>query len=313
LELIGIFREKNIPYIIAHNKCDLLPIENEHYACPPQLGKNESSTEIKAEILPVSTKTGANISLLKEKIASIALREEPEQPLIADLIRPLDLVVIVIPIDKAAPKGRLILPQQQMIRGILEAGAIAVVVKDSELEETFSSLGKKPSLVITDSQVFAKVSGIVPQEIPLTSFSILFARHKGWLETAVSGAASLDTLKDGDNIFICEACTHHRQCDDIGTVKLPRLIKNYASCGLNFTFYSGGDFPQDISACKLIIHCGACMINEREIQYRRRHAEALKVPFTNYGIALAHITGILKRSIAMFSEIQQEKAAEEQE
>jgi small GTP-binding protein len=315
VKLIGIFKDKNIPYIIAHNKCDIFLNKNmrtqrkcyenctrtQCSPCPVWLEKIEESSEISVEILPVSTKTGMNISLLKEKIAAIAFREDPKQPLVEDLIRPLDLVILVIPIDKAAPKGRLILPQQQMIRCILEAGGIAVTVRDSELKKTLASLGRNPALVITDSQIFGKVSAIVPQEIPLTSFSILFARHKGWLETAVKGAAALNTLQDGDNVLICESCTHHRQCDDIGTVKLPRWIKSFTSKEPVFSFCSGSDFPQDISSYKLIIHCGACMINEREIQYRRRYAEAENIPFTNYGIALALIMGILDRSIAMLT------------
>ena len=291
-ELVGIFKERKIPYIIVRNKCDL----------PGAVPAGAFYGETK--ILPVSAKTGFNVNLLKEKIAA-AMPDEPDKRLVADLIRPLDLVILVIPIDKAAPKGRLILPQQQAIRDILEAGGAAIAVKESELERILtnfgSNQGKKPALVITDSQAFAQVSAIVPQDIPLTSFSILFARYKGFLETALRGAAALDTLQDGDKILVCEGCTHHRQCDDIGTVKIPRWIKSHSAKEPHFNFSSGGDFPEDLSAYKLIIHCGACMLNEREMQHRRRQAESQGIPFTNYGIAIAHIQGILKRSVAMLN------------
>jgi len=280
-ELIDVFVSRNIPYITVLNKSDTA-------TSAPENG-----------ILPVSAKTGENVNLLKEKIAALALGMDPEQRLVADLIKPNDFIILVIPIDKAAPKGRLILPQQQMIRDILEAGANAITVRETELRQTLADIGKKPSLVITDSQAFALVSSIVPQDIPLTSFSILFARHKGFLKTAVKGAAALDSLKDGDKILICEGCTHHRQCDDIGTVKLPRWVKNHSNKELEFSFCSGGDFPQDLSAYKIVIHCGACMLNDREMQYRRRHSEEQNIPFTNYGTAIAHINGILQRSIAM--------------
>jgi len=285
-ELMAIFDEKKIPYIIALNKCELCNTDS--------LGMASSS-----EILPVSAKTGFNINLLKDKIAALALEKEPEQRLVADIVKPNDFIVLVIPIDKAAPKGRLILPQQQMIRDILEAGANAITVRETELQQTLADIGKKPSLVITDSQAFAQVSAIVPKEIPLTSFSILFARYKGYLKTAVKGAVALDTLQDGDKVLICEGCTHHRQCDDIGTVKLPRWIKNHSKKEPEFSFCSGGDFPQDLSAYKVVIHCGACMLNEREMHYRRRHTEEQNIPFTNYGTVIAHMNGILERCIAM--------------
>jgi [FeFe] hydrogenase H-cluster maturation GTPase HydF len=286
-ELIGIFVAKNVPYIIAKNKCDLINA--------PQ-----------SDSIPVSARTGHNVNELKEKIAALALGGEPERRLLAGLIQPNDFVVLVVPIDKAAPKGRLILPQQQTIRDILETGAAVIVTRDSELKETLASLGKKPgtgkkpALVITDSQVFAQVAAIVPTEIPLTSFSILFARHKGWLETSVRGAAALNDLCSGDNILICEGCTHHRQCDDIGTVKIPRMIKNYTGKEPEFSFCSGGDFPEDLSPYKLIIHCGACMLNDREMQYRRRCAEDQGVPFSNYGITIAYMQGILRRCVTAF-------------
>ncbi len=202
----------------------------------------------------------------------------------------MDVVLLVIPIDKAAPKDRLILPQQQAIRDILDTGAIAVAVRDSELKEALSRL--KPALVITDSQVFAKAAAEVPKDIPLTSFSILFARQKGWLESAVQGVAALDKLQAGDKILVCEGCTHHRQCDDIGTVKLPHMIKNYTGLEPEFSFRSGGDFPDDLSPYKMVIHCGACMLNDREMQYRSRCAKDQGIPFTNYGITIAHIQGL---------------------
>ena len=286
-EIVNTFIEKQIPYIIVQNKCDLFgTIPADHYY--------EGT-----EIFPASAKTGLNINLLKEKIAAIAMPHESDKRLVADLIKPLDLVVLVIPIDKAAPKGRLILPQQQVIRDILEAGGAAVSVRESELEKTLAELGRKPALVITDSQVFALVSSVVPEDIPLTSFSILFARYKGFLAASIKGAAELDYLRDGDKILICEGCTHHRQCDDIGTVKLPRWIKGHAAKEPEFSFCSGGEYPHDLSPYKLIIHCGACMLNEREMQYRRKQAEDQNIPFTNYGITIAHIQGILARSVAM--------------
>jgi len=285
-ELIGIFDEKKIPYIIALNKCELGNAESLKMAS-------------ESEIMPVSAKTGFNIHQLKEKIAAITLESEPKQRLVADLIKPNDFIVLVIPIDKAAPKGRLILPQQQMIRDILEAGANAITVRETELKQTLADIGKKPALVITDSQAFAQVSAIVPKDIPLTSFSILFARYKGFLKTAVKGAAVLDTLQDGDKVLICEGCTHHRQCDDIGTIKLPKWIKNHCKKEPQFSFCSGGDFPQDLSPYKVVIHCGACMLNEREMHYRRDHSEEQNIPFVNYGITIAHINGILERCISM--------------
>jgi len=293
-ELIALFIEKKIPFLISINKCDSGSCENRRFYS--WLNKEESN------VLPVSAKTGFNISLLKEKIAAIAASEEPKQKLVADLIKPNDLIFLVIPIDKAAPKGRLILPQQQMIRAILEAGAAAVCVRESELQQTLADSGKKPALVITDSQVFAQVDAIVPKDILLTSFSILFARFKGFLETAAAGAYALDTLKDGDKVLICEGCTHHRQCDDIGTIKIPRLVRKHSSAEPEFSFCSGGDFVQDLSPYKLIIHCGSCMLNEREVIHRREIAERQKIPFTNYGIAIAYMQGILNRSIEIFQE-----------
>jgi len=289
-ELIGLFKEKQVNFIIAYNKGDLLAAGS---GAAPAM-ENE---------ITVSAKTGANINALKDRIGALAAAEEPKLRIVADLIHPSDFVVLVTPIDKAAPKGRLILPQQQTIRDILEADAAAIVVKEFELRDTLAGLGKKPALVITDSQVFAKAAADTPADIPLTSFSILFARYKGSLEASVRGVKVLDRLENGDKVLISEGCTHHRQCDDIGTVKLPRWIKNYTTKEIDFAFSSGGEFPEDLSPYKAVIHCGGCMLNEREMVYRRKCAEDQNIPFTNYGITIAHIQGILKRSIAMFPHI----------
>lgn len=284
-ELIKLFSEKRINYLIAFNKADLLAHEQ------PETDNT----------IYVSAKTGYNINRLKEKIAALAVTDEPERKIVGDLIEPSDFVVLVVPIDKAAPKGRLILPQQQTIRDILDTGATAVVVKETEFRETLENLGKKPKLVITDSQVFKKVSAEMPDDIFLTSFSILFARYKGNLDTAVKGAKTLEFLQDGDTVLISEGCTHHRQCDDIGTVKLPRWIRDYTKKQLNFEFTSGTEFPDDLSKYKLVIHCGGCMLNEREMKYRYKCAVDQNVPITNYGILISYIHGILQRSIAIFS------------
>lgn len=286
-ELIRIFEEKKIEYVIVYNKSDLLK----------GVG-NTSDREIY-----VSAKDKLNIEELKEKIASLAPVDQQKLKIVGDLIGPSDFVVLVTPIDKAAPKGRLILPQQQTIRDILEADATAIVVKEFELRETLENLGKKPRLVITDSQVFAKVSADTPKNILLTSFSILFARYKGLLEDAVKGAAALEELQDGDTVLISEGCTHHRQCDDIGQVKLPRWIKNYTGKQLNFEFTSGGEFFEDLTKYKLIVHCGGCMLPEREVKFRLKCAVDQQVPITNYGILIAYIQGILKRSLEPFPHI----------
>jgi [FeFe] hydrogenase H-cluster maturation GTPase HydF len=286
-ELINLFEEKNIEYIIVYNKLDLLkdtvhPLENEIY---------------------VSASNKINIEQLKEKIAAKVPKESNKFRIIGDLISPSDFVILVTPIDKAAPKGRLILPQQQTIRDILESDATAIVVKEHELKETLENLGKKPKLVITDSQVFAKVSADTPNDILLTSFSILFARYKGLLEEAVKGAAALERIEDGDTILISEGCTHHRQCDDIGQVKLPRWIKNYTGKQVNFEFTSGGQFFEDLTKYKLIVHCGGCMLTEREVKFRMSCANDQQVPITNYGILIAYMQGILKRSLKVFPHI----------
>ncbi|MBQ8696135.1 MAG: [Clostridia bacterium] len=279
--LIASFKQKKIPYIIAYNKADLLE-------GIPQAGENE---------IYVSALTGEGINALRERMAHLVKTEESGKRLVADLIAPGDLVVLVVPIDESAPKGRLILPQQQTIRDILDAGAIAVVAKDTELPATLESLGKEPALVITDSQAFGRVSKMVPEHIPLTSFSILFARYKGNLAEAVKGAAILDTLRDGDRVLISEGCTHHRQCGDIGTVKMPAWIKKHTGKEIEFDFTSGGDFPDDLSPYALVVHCGGCMLTEREMKSRIRHSLECTTPITNYGIAIAHMKGILARSI----------------
>lgn len=289
-ELIKIFEEKKIEYIIVYNKSDLL---------------DSNGTQTDREIY-VSAINGTQIEALKEKIASLAPSNNEKLKIVADLLHPSDFVVLVTPIDKAAPKGRLILPQQQTIRDILEADATAIVVKEFELKETLENLGKKPRMVITDSQVFAKVSADTPNDIMLTSFSILFARYKGLLEEAVKGATALEQLEEGDTILISEGCTHHRQCDDIGQVKLPRWIKNYTGKQLNFEFTSGGEFYEDLTKYKLIVHCGGCMLPEREVKFRLKCAMDQKVPMTNYGTLIAYMQGILKRSLEPFPHIMAE-------
>lgn len=284
-QLIEKIIAKNIPYVIFHNKSDIFTAEKkEGHLYGSALGK-------------------IGIDELKQAIVTLANSEDNDKKIVADLIEPLDIVVLVVPIDAAAPKGRLILPQQQTIRDILDAGAVSVVVKDTELKETLAKLGTKPKLVITDSQAFGKVSSLVPNDIQLTSFSILFARYKGSLETAVKGATAIEQLNDGDKILISEGCTHHRQCGDIGTVKLPNLLKKYTGKSFDFEFTSGTEFPDDLSSYKLVIHCGGCMLNEREMKYRYLCAAEQNVPITNYGTAIAYMNGILERSVAPFEEI----------
>ena len=246
---------------------------------------------------------GTNIYELKELIGSRLDVKDEKMCICGDLLNPGDIAVLVVPIDKAAPKGRLILPQQQTIRDVLEADATAIVVKENELKETLSNLRKKPAMVITDSQAFKKVSEDTPSDVLLTSFSILMARYKGFLETAIKGVAAIDKLKDGDRILISEGCTHHRQCDDIGTVKIPRWLKEYTRKELVIEISSGRDFPQKLSEYSLIIHCGGCMLNEKEVKHRMKCAIESNVPFTNYGITIAYMHGILKRSIEVFPEL----------
>lgn len=285
-ELIGLFESKNIPYIIAYNKSDLR-------GNTPKASNNS---------IFVSAKTGYNIHELKELIGSLVNKESNNKRVVGDLIAANDVVVLVTPIDKAAPKGRLILPQQQTIRDILDTGAVSVVTRDEELPQTLKALAKKPKMVITDSQAFARVSKDTPDDILLTSFSILFARYKGDLISSVKGAAKLDKLKDGDKVLISEGCTHHRQCGDIGTEKLPKLIRKYTGKDIIFEFTSGKEFPEELKGYALVIHCGGCMLTEKEMKYRTRQTLDNGIPITNYGIALAHLNGILRRSLMPFPE-----------
>lgn len=313
-ELIHIFKEKEIPYLVIYNKSDLLPENRKISEDSPEKkeGLSHEKPDQKADTITqepfiyASAATGQNIYELKEKIASLAVTDDLKLRLVGDLLEPSDFAVLVVPIDKAAPKGRLILPQQQTIRDVLEAGAAAIVIKENELSNTLKTLGKSPKIVITDSQVFAKVSKETPKDIWLTSFSILFARFKGNLKTAAAGAAAIDRLKDGDKILISEGCTHHRQCDDIGTVKLPRWIRNYTGKDLEFEYSSGRDFPEDVTKYNLIVHCGGCMLNEREMRYRQKCALDQEIPITNYGIAIAYMQGILKRCVEMFPDVRKE-------
>ena len=303
-ELIRIFKEKEIPYIIVNNKADLLSDEVSEKVCQNNVSeqrKGEQNALLSSgQEQYVSALTGAGIYELKECIGKLTPNEDMTLKIVGDLLHPGDFVVLVVPIDSAAPKGRLILPQQQTIRDVLEANAAAIVVKESELKQTLEELGRTPAMVITDSQVFEQVSEVVPEEIPLTSFSILMARYKGYLDTAVNGVAAIEHLKDGDKILISEGCTHHRQCDDIGTVKIPRWLKQHTGKKLIIETSSGTEFPEDLTSYALVIHCGGCMLNEREVQYRMKCAEDQSVPFTNYGIAIAQMKGILKRSIELF-------------
>ncbi len=284
-DLVRAFESKKLPYIIAYNKSDLI---------------GETPQETEKEIY-VSTVNKLNIERLKEKIASAVKTNTESKKIVSDLIKAGDTVVLVTPIDESAPKGRLILPQQQTIRDILDSHATAIVTRETELAQTLDSLKNPPALVITDSQAFGFVSKIVPRDIPLTSFSILFARYKGNLDILANGAKHLDELNDGDKVLISEGCTHHRQCNDIGTVKLPGWIKKHTGKELEFEFTSGGEFPQELSSYALIVHCGGCMLNEREMQYRLRQAEDEGVPITNYGTAIAYMNGILTRSLEVFN------------
>ena len=280
-QLLALIQEKELPYLIIYNKSDLLekiPKEEEHS-------------------IYISALEKIGIQECKEKLAHQIPTEDMTLQIVGDLLCPGDLAVLVIPIDSAAPKGRLILPQQQVIRDILEAGAAAVTVRNTELARTLQKLEGKVRMVITDSQAFEEVATIVPKEIPLTSFSILMARFKGYLETAVKGIQAVDSLKDGDRILVSEGCTHHRQCEDIGTVKLPNWLLKYTGKDLKFEWSSGREFKEDLSPYAMVIHCGVCMLNEREVKYRMKCAVDQGIPFTNYGIAIAYMKGILQRSI----------------
>lgn len=316
-ELIGLFKQKEIPFLIALNKTDLLQ------------ASEQNAERIPDSVLPVSALTGDGIWELKEALGKLAKTSSAEKPLVRDLVKPGDPVILVVPIDKAAPKGRLILPQQMVIRDLLDAGAVPVVVRDSEYPAVLSSLfgipsswpdqkdtavsdaedtassyvdhavrhTSRPALVITDSQVFGKISAQTPEEIPLTSFSMIMARYKGNLEEAVRGAKAIHELQDGDTVLISEGCTHHRQCGDIGTVKFPKWLEDFTGKKLQYAFTSGTDFPEDLSPYKLVIHCGGCMLNEREMRSRTKHAADEDVPMTNYGVAIAEIHGILDRCV----------------
>ena len=284
-QLMGLFEEKKIPYILVGNKCDL------------------ADTAPDGERFPVSAKDKKNIHELREQIARLVETKDQTHRIVGDIIGSGELAVLVVPIDKAAPKGRLILPQQMVIRDLLESGACAAVVRETELEQTLAGLVSKPSVVITDSQVFGFVSKVVPESIRLTSFSILMARYKGFLEAAVKGAAAISRLRDGDTVLISEGCTHHRQCGDIGSVKLPALLKKTTGRDINIELSSGREFPEDLEKYSLVIHCGGCMLTEREMTVRMRTAADCGVPFTNYGVALAHMNGILRRSLEVFPDI----------
>jgi [FeFe] hydrogenase H-cluster maturation GTPase HydF len=285
-ELQELFKEKGIPSLTVWNKSDLLETH-------PEPSENE---------IYVSAETKDGIYELKEKLAHLVPSEE-DRHLVADLIRPGDLVVLVIPIDKAAPKGRLILPEQAMIRDVLDAGAVSVVTQETNLAETLKHLNQKPALVITDSQAFGLVSKVTPEDVPLTSFSILMARFKGTLEQAVRGVAAIANLKDGDTVLISEGCTHHRQCNDIGTVKIPNWLRQFTGKDFVLETSSGTGFPDDLTKYAAIIHCGGCMLNEREMVYRYHCAEDQGVPITNYGTFIAYTHGILKRSLGIFPEL----------
>lgn len=283
-ELIDVFENKRIPYVVAYNKSDL-----------------KKQDDKRPNTINVSAKTGENINGLKELIASLVKTEEDKKTILGDIVKKGDRVVLVTPIDTSAPKGRLILPQVQTLRELLDIGAVTTVTQIDELQSALELM--KPNLVITDSQAFGKVSKIVPNDILLTSFSILFARYKGDLEETVKGVTSLKTLKDGDTILISEGCTHHRQCGDIGTVKLPKWIEEFCGKKLNFRFTSGTEFPESLDGINLVVHCGACMLNKREMQYRTRHTVDSGVPITNYGITIAYTHGILERSLEVFPNI----------
>lgn len=293
-EMLSLFKEKQLPYLIAYNKWELLD-EKEHKA------KEQTADE---KSVFVSAETNYHVQELKERIAGLVKEKENGCRLVGDFLKPLDLVVLVVPIDKAAPKGRLILPQQQAIRDILEAGAMSVVVRDTELLAALKKLGRDPDLVITDSQAFSEVAEVVPDHVLLTSFSVLMARYKGFLDAAASGVKAVNQLQDGDRILISEGCTHHRQCNDIGTVKIPAWIKKYTGKNVIIETSSGRSFPEDLSGYRLVIHCGGCMLNEREVRYRMQCAGDAGVPFTNYGMVIAQMKGILERSMEIFRKVQ---------
>ena len=300
-ELADLFAERNVPCIIALNKSDISEDSEDHNIDEESMGIFQAIAKKSQGMVHVSTVSGQGIDELKIRLAALKPEEDKEK-LIADKIERGDIIVLVVPIDKAAPKGRLILPQQQTIRDILDAGASALVVQDSELAETLDKLGTKPALVVTDSQVFGKVDKIVPSDVPLTSFSILMARYKGLLDDAVRGVAAISRLRDGDRVLIAEGCTHHRQCGDIGTEKIPRWLKEFTGCDLVFETASGTGYPDDLTPYALVVHCGGCMLNEREVKHRADKTVSQGVPITNYGTMIAYVHGILKRSLEIFPE-----------
>ena len=283
-KLEELFKERKIPYIIVYNKADLTETR-------------------KDSLFYVSAITGEGIEELKKKLGEIIPKRSDKMNIVDSFVKKGDVAVLVTPIDESAPKGRIILPQQNVLRNLLDIGAIAVVTQVEELEESLKSLGKKPTVVITDSQVFNAVSKIVPEDIPLTSFSILFAKYKGVLDEAVKAVGKIETLKDGDKILVAEGCSHHRQCNDIGTVKIPNWIKKHTGKDIRFDFTSGREFPEDLKEYALVLHCGGCMITERDVMSRMEKAKEENVPFTNYGITIAYMNGILKRSIEVFPEL----------
>ena len=288
--LVELFKARAIPYVVAFNKADL--VDGAAPGTPDEAGH-----------LWVSALTGAGIWELKEQIGRLAPEKDPERRLLADLVQPNDYVVLVCPIDESAPKGRLILPQQMAIRDALDAGAIPVVCRETELAQALAGLARPAVLVVTDSQAFAVVRDIVPEGIPLTSFSILMARYKGFLRTAAAGVAAVETLRDGDCVLMAEGCTHHRQCNDIGTVKIPRWLRAHTGADLRIETCSGWEFPEDLSPYALVVHCGGCMITERDVTERMHQAERQGVPFTNYGITIAQMTGTLERSVRLFPRV----------
>jgi len=287
-ELIGLFKERDIPYIVVYNKGDLV---------------NALHLEPDKNSIVVSAKTGANIHELKERIAGLAQGREPEKRLLGDLINEGDFVVLVTPIDESAPKGRLILPQQLAIRDVLDSCAIPVVTRETKLIEALHGLGKSPALVVTDSQAFSIVAEAVPDDFPLTSFSILMARYKGFLETATEGVSAVRNLREGDTVLVAEGCTHHRQCGDIGTVKIPKWLASCTGKNLKIATCSGMEFPEDLSEYALVIHCGGCMLNAREVMTRMERTLKQHIPFTNYGTFIAYATGTLERSLRLFPEV----------
>ncbi len=285
--LISLFEKKNTPYIIAYNKCDLI----------------NDFKELKPNEIYVSAVENKNIFELKEKIGALSKAKAEKRVIVSDLVTEGDIVILVTPIDESAPKGRIILPQQMTLRELLDSKCIAVVCQPTELEGTINALKNKPKLVITDSQVFGFVSKALAEDIPLTSFSILMARYKGDLETLVNGAVALKGVKDGDKILISEGCTHHRQCNDIGTVKIPDWIRKYTNAEPEFAFTSGGEFPRDLSGISLVVHCGGCMLNEKEMKSRMEFCQEAETPIVNYGVAIAAMNGILKRSLEIFPDL----------